>query len=521
LLLVGCGSKASSGGAAQTVTRSSSEKIDVFNQPEKMTVKIATLNGYTRSDSMTEKYLEDRYNIDIEIVPLPGVSDAPAKISLLMADENERPDIIWWFGMEADFAKWKDAGLLADLTEYVDKYPNMKNYYDAQDSRIMFYATSEGGKIYRIPGDVSEVGCEALWIRKDWLDNLGLPIPKTLAEYEDALYKFTFNDPDGNGKNDTYGFAGDNYDLRSFWPWVQGSGTARGNFYFDFVLMPDGSYAYGPATEDAKLWLGRVAKLYKDGVINPNVILRSPLGEEVARGQIGSFYRWVAYNNPSNNSMRSFYTSHPDGKWIPIDMVAGDNGDPQEDPGKLSAWCFFGITNKCKDPERLYAIWDDMANPEPYVTRRFGFEGEHWQKNPDGTYTLLVASTDTRNQEENIGLVLFRDHFGRKDEWNISNTPETAALFAKVSRESRGAYDLAIEKKDPNSYKAWAEFGSDVTDIRDAYLWSVIAGTESLDNWDKYLADLKRVGLDEVIAELYELYPKQQQEMEAYLSKGK
>ncbi|MDR2103270.1 MAG: hypothetical protein LBP42_04100, partial [Treponema sp.] len=75
-LLLGCGKSKDAGGAA--VTRSSSEKIDVLNQSEKMTVKVATLTGYTRDDSRTEKYLEDRYNIDIQIVPLPGYADAAA-----------------------------------------------------------------------------------------------------------------------------------------------------------------------------------------------------------------------------------------------------------------------------------------------------------------------------------------------------------------------------------------------------------------------------------------------------------
>lgn len=43
----------------------------------------------------------------------------------------------------------------------------------------MFYASGDNG-IYRIPGDVAEPACETLWIRKDWLDNLGLAVPTTL-----------------------------------------------------------------------------------------------------------------------------------------------------------------------------------------------------------------------------------------------------------------------------------------------------------------------------------------------------
>ena len=50
-------------------------------------------------------------------------------------------------------------------------------------------------------------GNEGLLVRKDWLDKLGLAAPTTLDELYDVLYAFTYNDPDGNGKNDTYGLG--------------------------------------------------------------------------------------------------------------------------------------------------------------------------------------------------------------------------------------------------------------------------------------------------------------------------
>ena len=155
----------------------------------------------------------------------------------------------------------------------------------------MFYASGDNG-IYRIPGDVAEPACETLWIRKDWLDNLGLAVPTTLDELEDCLYKFTFDDPDGNGVDDTYGWNGDGYDYRTFWPWIQGSGDGNGRM--DFLRLEDGSYIYGPTTDDCKEWLGRVAKLYADGVIDPSIITDTDRDEEMANGGFGATYSWVS-----------------------------------------------------------------------------------------------------------------------------------------------------------------------------------------------------------------------------------
>lgn len=41
-----------------------------------------------------QKWMEDRCNLDIDIIALPGWSDATSKIPLLIGDETQRPDLI-------------------------------------------------------------------------------------------------------------------------------------------------------------------------------------------------------------------------------------------------------------------------------------------------------------------------------------------------------------------------------------------------------------------------------------------
>jgi len=60
------------------------------------------------------------------------------------------------------------------------------------------------GKYYGVP---TSAHTYALFIRTDWLDKLGLAAPKTWDEIKKVAHAFTFDDPDGNGKNDTYGFT--------------------------------------------------------------------------------------------------------------------------------------------------------------------------------------------------------------------------------------------------------------------------------------------------------------------------
>lgn len=514
-MLAGCGSDAGSAAGGKDGTPLAEEPIDVLNQTEKMKLAVVCLQGFTQPGSQIQKWLEERYNLEIEIIALPGWSDATAKITLLMQDETQRPDIIWWWNMENDYAQWVDAGLLVDVAPYMDRYTNMRDYYNSIDPGILFYASDDSGAIYRIPGDVAEPACETLWIRQDWLDNLGLEVPTTLDELESVMYAFTNDDPDQNGVKDTYGYGGDGYDIRTFWPWVQGSGDGLGRN--EFIRLDDGSYAYGPITEDCKTWLGRVSKLYADGVFTPNIISDTDRDEEMANGGFGITYGWVVYNNPSSGPMQSFYSTNPDAKWVPIKMVAGDNGNPQDNPASVGAWCYFGITNTCSDPERAFAIWDDMATPENYIHRRFGVEGEHYIDNGDGTYEILISGDGEENNAQNIGLKLFQDLFSRKDFCNIENTESTSELFTRVFEDSRDAYTHTIEKKNPAAYVVNQDKGTDIGDAATKYIWGVIGGSQSLDDWDKFVQEVTDLGVQDVIDELTEIHGAQVKQYEEYV----
>lgn len=512
-------SSGSSSSSTSTSTDGSSEDgattdvIDPTAQTEKMPVSIAIMTGFTQSDSDMQKMLEEKYNIDINLNVLPGWADGQSQISLLMASDDI-PNIMWWWSMDVEYQKWVDAGLLQDVSGYMNKYTNIRDYYNKMDEKTLFYASEADGSLYRIPGDVSEPSCECLWIRQDWLDNLKLKVPTTIAELNEVVRAFTEDDPDGNGKDDTYGLGGDGYDFRTFWPWLQGYDQT----HFDrFCVDDNGKVTYGAANENTKKWIGEVADLYAKGYITPNITQDTNRDEEMANGGFGVTYSWCAWNNPDAQTMLSFYASNPDAKWVPIDMVKGENNNPQEDPATSAAWAYFGITKSAEQPERLYATYDDMCSLENYVARRYGEEGVHYTYDEDGVYQPIIAPESEENNAQNVGLNLFNNLFNRKDEGLISNTAETKALFEKSGAASRDAAAHFVEWKDPASFESWLEHKTDIEDEVKRYLWGCIAGTESVDTWDTYVATLNSLGLEDVLVEANEDYAALQEEMTAYL----
>ncbi len=519
-LLTGCSSSdpksTDSGKKAETGKTDTADKTDEKNneaapeEQKKIDVTIVTMQGFVQPDSWLEKLWEERYNVNIEVLVLPGWSDGEAKVNLLMADEGQRPDVIWWWGLQQEYKQWVDAGLLIDVAPYMDKYPNMKKYY-SETGDALFFAQEANGSLYRIPGDVAEESCTVTLLRKDWMDKLGLSVPTTIDEYKEVLRAFTFNDPDGNGQNDTYGFTGEGLSIRSFWPFYGAYGANPEKF----VIKEDGSVVYGATQPEVKEALKVINELYMEGVIDPAIVTQNNISEIFAGGKWGSVYRWIAAMNPSDGQASALKANNPGAELMAIEPVAGPNGKKSEYFAGSASWCYFAIINTCDDPERVFAMFDDLATEEHWKEKIFGIEGEHYAIE-DGVFKSLLA--DGQNEADNIGLGLFKDLFARKDGANIVNTPEVISLFEKSIGYAQVVKETSIEFKSANR-PVWKQYGGELQALRDQYLYGIISGAMPIDAFDEFVEKFYTIGGKEVEAEAAELYKEQIAEYETYKSK--
>lgn len=197
------------------------------------------------------------------MVPVPR-TESVAKINALFASDSA-PDLVWEFGK-----KFMDGllqqGVIQPVDDYVEQYSTSYKKYLSEHQELIPYITGEDGKMYaftsaRTPLLVANFG---MWIRQDWLDNLGLKTPTTMEELYDVAYQFTKNDPDKNGQADTFGVSF-NYNFL----------TAMKNMYG----QPDNI----TTVEDGKLvdWVGGkayaecfelVKKMYNEGLIDPEYV---------------------------------------------------------------------------------------------------------------------------------------------------------------------------------------------------------------------------------------------------------
>ena len=174
--------------------------------------------------------IKDELKVNLKLVLLPSTqSDQDTKINAAAAS-NSLPDV--FFASRDTWFKLVGAGLVAKVDDLLPLMParTASHYSDPDRNRLV----TIDGAMYGLPDPGAMPMTDGLVIRQDWLDKLNLKAPTTLDEFMTVAKAFTANDPDGNGKNDTYGFCA----------FVDGSGlTAMGvGPRFDWVYG-----AYGVA----------------------------------------------------------------------------------------------------------------------------------------------------------------------------------------------------------------------------------------------------------------------------------
>jgi putative aldouronate transport system substrate-binding protein len=153
-----------------------------------------------------------------------------------------------------------------------------------------------------VPSSNIKSGVNVMWIRQDWLDKLGLEVPRTLEELKVVAKAFVTQDPDGNGKNDTIGIIGpaNSGSLTNIGQNLWGLDPIFGSFKsFPQYWLKDesGNVKYGSIQPETKKALGELASMYAEGLIDSQMLIRNDSQEPTLAGNVGIFFgpAWAAY----------------------------------------------------------------------------------------------------------------------------------------------------------------------------------------------------------------------------------
>ncbi|MFD0714664.1 hypothetical protein [Paenibacillus sp. GCM10027626] len=147
-----------------------------------------------------KKWIDEKFNVDFKLSNVTQ-ADFETKVLTRFASQDP-PDIIYTHDRNVMMKLYNQGVLLEDWKPVLDKVPTISNVLD--DAAKGFVTID--GKMIALPKP-PDLGNWSLKIRKDWLENLKLDIPRTDEELIEVMRQFTFNDPDNNGKNDTWGIS--------------------------------------------------------------------------------------------------------------------------------------------------------------------------------------------------------------------------------------------------------------------------------------------------------------------------
>lgn len=288
---------------------------------------------------------------------------------------------------------YAEQDLLLDWTPYLDQMPRVQEVLKQED----WVKGMVNGKIVAL-SKRPFIKLHSLWVRKDWLDALGLEVPKTLEDLVNVSVAFTKQDPDGNGVDDTYGFtapgmtAAGSQGLFGLSPVFGAFGTTQeGQFY-----VKDGKAVYStedPAFRDA---IEFIRSFIATGSVDPELVVNKNFSErdKAFRGEAGIIY--IAWTDMvKGNLQEQMKAVNPDAEWIQIEPPAGPGGsyDGFIDLGDTPNRYAMPKDIAPEKRDQVLKLMDYIAGGEGLDLVCYGVEGVHYKKEED-QITALPAMSD-------------------------------------------------------------------------------------------------------------------------------
>ncbi|MDY4816728.1 MAG: peripheral protein, partial [Lachnospiraceae bacterium] len=162
--------------------------------------------GETYENNAYTRYLREYFNIQNKDVFEEKDDQYNVSVSVAMSSDN-LPDLMLVGSIE-DLRQLVALDLIEDLTKSYENCltDRIKDIYASYGEGMIDGVTFDG-KIMAIPETNIDDGPNLLWLRRDWMDKLGLESPKTIEDAETIVQAFIEKDPGENGEGKTVGFV--------------------------------------------------------------------------------------------------------------------------------------------------------------------------------------------------------------------------------------------------------------------------------------------------------------------------
>ncbi|MBO9605622.1 MAG: extracellular solute-binding protein [Paenibacillaceae bacterium] len=448
---------------------------------------------------------QKKTGVPIKFTTVPA-NQGKEQLNILLAS-GDLPDMIE-YNFTNDFPGGPEKaikdGYILRLNDVIDKWaPNLKKYLK-EHPEVDKMAKTDSGSYYVFPfirGDDYLKVFQGPIVRKDWLDELGLPVPTTIDEWYTTLKAFK----EKKGAAAAASFVGLPRPLNEF-----GNGAFLGafgvtrNFYTD-----NGAIKFGPMEPGYKEFLGTFRKWYAEGLLDKNLatvdtkamdanFANGATGATVgnAGGGIGRWQPIVEAKDPKAQLVGAPYPVKTKGQIAPFGQK-----DFAFAPGGSVA-----ISAKSKNIELAVRLLDYGYSDEGHMYFNFGAEGVSYKmENGYPKYTdLLMKNPDKLAPAQAMSMYIRANYNGPyvQDKRYIEQylaLPTQRDAVTTWQKTDVDKHQLPPITPTPEESSEFAKIMTDVNTLVDEMTLKIILGTESLDNFDQYVSKLKSLKIDRAI----------------------
>ncbi|MHC1750232.1 MAG: hypothetical protein AB9856_18345 [Cellulosilyticaceae bacterium] len=540
-MLTGCGEKkpaAATEAPAATATpvaaATETPKVDAADPlakyPEPVTITVGRRTfGTDPIDEFWKETLLKDYNINVEIAMEADASQFDNKVNVAIASGNI-PDVLQVSPQNMDTLVKADMAM--DITELLEKNvsPLNREYLLEGVGGEALKSVTYDGKVRFIPLNVSSFVNNAfpLFIRKDWMENLGLQPPKTMDDFKKMAVAFSKNDPDKNGKNDTYGLAvAGQANLLEDWGGLFGFFSGYGAqpcLWYDGMLFyskdDKGNVVWDGTKPEVKEGLQLLADLYKEGAIAkdfPTMDI-SKVSEDLNGGKAGMVFGvrglpyWAIQNTIKND---------PKADWYAMNMPTKDGSVPPiftYQPVNTG----YVISSKCKNPEavikmmNVYTALVDPKSPlynprtieEPVRRGAFVTAYDPYKEVNDHKAVFEAIKTKDKSKLNADGQIMYDEAMAYQD----TKDPKFWSRWNAIYPEAGHAFYLVFGQNDESMLKKnewWALPSENMLAKLPVYkklaeetMTKIVAGAVPVTEWDNMVAQWNKLGGEEVTKEV-------------------
>jgi|GEM_PF-1001439 hypothetical protein len=414
-VFVGCGNSTVNPSTGTTVSQSSETTTAVKPEPLKFVFFTMVDAIPPAEDNFMKKWYLENKNVDIEWQGMGAdTTKITEKVNMWIAS-GDVPDyinyLVWPDSVDL-LNKMGDAGLVAPMDEWIDKYPTFSRTY-SKVYNDNFFRNKKDGKLYGIPNCGISVDAPNEFqdfgpmIREDWLKAVGMNSPKTKDELFNVLTAFKEKIPNVNGKK-IIPLSCDSVGINTWFPL---------SFGCNDKIINNNTYSFDFASPEMDEYLMYMNKLYRAGLVDKEMFIQKSeqFIAKVQEGRVGyvpAAIKQIQQMDLANVALKSAETGK---KFVGIPWMEVSPGvKPTYMTAGGNQYLIGVISSKfAKDKEktkRLVEFLEWTCTAEGNFTLWNGPVGKFYDKNDKGYYEIMPefkeeqkASPDDFNIKYGLG----------------------------------------------------------------------------------------------------------------------